>query len=348
MAKGGSAPKPTPPGDTAKADYGADVASAGFGMQHGTPNQFSPAGSVTFDKYNLPDQELGNGKSVPGGQGVSNVYTSFSPEFQEVFDTLTSKGSNLAGLLPSSGFNPDVDARALRQSYINEGISDVQPQWDRDDQARNVMFAERGIPIGSEIYNNEMDRTDEQRGDYRQSLTNQAHSAAAVDESRQFAEQLTEHNVPFSDFANFYNSVQGMQAGLQGRDSPLVASSAPNVDMAGITARYDQQNLANWQAKKQASSAGLGAFLQFAGAGLGLLSDERAKDNIEPIGETFDGQNIYSYTYKADPDQKTHVGLMAQEVEKVHPEAVTEIGGVKFVNYDKATNLASMLRSGRV
>ena len=42
------------------------------------------------------------------------------------------------------------------------------------------------------------------------------------------------------------------------------------------------------------------------------------------------------------------VGLMAQEVEKVHPEAVTEVGGVKFVNYDKATSLSSMLRAGGV
>jgi hypothetical protein len=346
MAKGGSAPAPTPPGETAKADYGADVASAGFGMQHGTPNQYSPGGSVTYDKYNLPEQSLGNGQTVPGGQGVSGVHTDFSPEFQSIFDTLTSKGGSLAGLLPSGGFNPNIDSSALRQSYINEGMSDVTPQWQRDDQAFNVLASERGIPIGSEIWDNERNRTDEQRGDYVQSLTNQAHSAAAADEARQFSQQLTEHNVPFSDFSNFYNSVQGMQAGLQGRDSPLVAASAPNVDVAGITARYDQQNLANWQAKQQASSAGMGSLLQFGGGLLGMLSDERAKEDIAPIGETYDGQQIYSYSYKADPEHNTHIGLMAQEVEKVHPEAVNEVGGVKFVNYGKATSLSSMLRAG--
>src|SRR5690242_10575864 len=108
MGKGGSAPAPTPPGETAKADFGADAASAGFGMQHGTPNQYSPAGSVTFDKYNLPEVTLGNGQTVPGGQGVSSVTTAFSPQFQNVFDTLTGKGGGLASQLPT-GFNPNIN-----------------------------------------------------------------------------------------------------------------------------------------------------------------------------------------------------------------------------------------------
>lgn len=349
MAKGGgSAPKPTPPGETGKADFGADAASAGFAMEHGTPDQFSPAGSVTYDKYAIPDRDLGKGQIVPGGEGISGVHTNFSPEFQGIFDELTGKGGSLAGLLPSGGFNPNIDRGDLRQSYIDEGMADVRPQWERDDQARNVTFSERGIPIGSEIYNNEMNRTDEQRGDYMQSLTNQAHGAAAADEAQQFNQQLTEHSVPFSDFSNFYNAVQGMQAGLQGRDSPLIAASAPQVDMAGITARYDQQRAQNWAQQQQASASGLGSMLQFGGGLLGMLSDERAKEDIAPIGETYDGQQIYSYAYKADPEHRTHVGLMAQEVEKKHPEAVTEVDGVKFVRYDKATNLASMLRAGGV
>jgi hypothetical protein len=66
-----------------------------------------------------------------------------------------------------------------------------------------------------------------------------------------------------------------------------------------------------------------------------FLSDERAKENITPIGKTNDGQTIHRYNYKGDP--RTQIGLIAQEVEKHHPDAVGLAGGLKTVNYDKAT-----------
>jgi hypothetical protein len=49
-------------------------------------------------------------------------------------------------------------------------------------------------------------------------------------------------------------------------------------------------------------------------------SDRRLKDNIEPIGKLFDGQNVYRYNFKGD--DKKQIGLMAQEVEKRYPDAV--------------------------
>lgn len=74
------------------------------------------------------------------------------------------------------------------------------------------------------------------------------------------------------------------------------------------------------------------------GAGLSLasmMSDERAKEDIEHVGSTHDGQPIYSFRYKGDP--RTQMGLMAQDVEQRHPEAVSRgPGGLKMVNYDRA------------
>ena len=67
----------------------------------------------------------------------------------------------------------------------------------------------------------------------------------------------------------------------------------------------------------------------------GFFSDRRLKENIKHIGKTNDGQTIYSYNYKGDP--RTQIGLMAQEVEKKHPEAVGLAGGYKTVDYAKAT-----------
>lgn len=72
-----------------------------------------------------------------------------------------------------------------------------------------------------------------------------------------------------------------------------------------------------------------------AGNFLGMLSDERTKENKERVGMLFDGSPVWSYNYIGDDTPQ--IGLMAQEVEKRTPEAVAEIGGLKMVDYGRAT-----------
>lgn len=75
--------------------------------------------------------------------------------------------------------------------------------------------------------------------------------------------------------------------------------------------------------------------------GTSIFSDARLKEDIETVGELFDGQRIYSYTYKGDDVPR--IGLMAQDVERLYPDAVKEFGGFKAVDYGKATRYASAL-----
>ena len=84
---------------------------------------------------------------------------------------------------------------------------------------------------------------------------------------------------------------------------------------------------------------GLGTALQIAGtaAKIGsmfMMSDKRLKKNVKPVGKTFDGQTIYSYDFG---DGKTQIGLIAQEVDKKHPDAVGKKGKYLGVDYSKAT-----------
>lgn len=69
-----------------------------------------------------------------------------------------------------------------------------------------------------------------------------------------------------------------------------------------------------------------------------FFSDRRLKEDIKRIGKTDDGLPIYSFKYKGDDAEQTHVGFMADEVEKVKPEAVgLHPSGYKTVDYAKAT-----------
>lgn len=119
--------------------------------------------------------------------------------------------------------------------------------------------------------------------------------------------------------------------------------------MSGIGTGVGSQMGGTSSGTQETKTPGPNLFSQILGAGLGIaglgtgtiggtalmaLSDERLKENIEAVGVTNDGQTIYKYNFKGDP--KTQMGLLAQEVEHHHPEAVGRISGFKAVNYDKA------------
>ena len=67
-----------------------------------------------------------------------------------------------------------------------------------------------------------------------------------------------------------------------------------------------------------------------------VTSDKRLKANIVSLGATLskllqiDGK---SYIMKKDESEKQKIGLLAQDIEKVFPELVSESNGIKSVNY---------------
>jgi len=66
-------------------------------------------------------------------------------------------------------------------------------------------------------------------------------------------------------------------------------------------------------------------------SGLGLMSDIRVKRNIVPEGTSWKGLDVYTYNYLGQSTRRR--GVMAQDVEKIYPNAVSELGGVKHVDY---------------
>ena len=135
------------------------------------------------------------------------------------------------------------------------------------------------------------------------------------------------------------NEITALMSGAQVNNPNFVNTTTgqiANTDFAGIQANYDAQLAANHQNDVSNRNAMFGAALGF-GSNL-LLSDERAKENIKKVGETPEGQNLYSYNYVGET--KLEIGLLAQEEEKHNPDAVkTMAGGIKAVDYDKALNL---------
>jgi hypothetical protein len=134
------------------------------------------------------------------------------------------------------------------------------------------------------------------------------------------------------------NVINALRTGSQVQN-PSYAQSAqmPQVagaDMLGATQQGYNAQIANVNAQNAASGGFMGGLMNLGGAY--LMSDENLKTDIKRIGTHDLGMGIYSYSYKDGYNLPTgiQVGVMAQEVEKVIPEAVIVTdSGFKAVNY---------------
>ena len=93
------------------------------------------------------------------------------------------------------------------------------------------------------------------------------------------------------------------------------------------------------QARRSQSSrdAGIG---QLIGTGLtaaAIFSDRRLKDNIVQVGRLFNGLPVYLFNYVFMSPEVRIMGLLADEVEEIHPDAVSVLDGFQVVDYQQAT-----------
>jgi len=129
--------------------------------------------------------------------------------------------------------------------------------------------------------------------------------------------------------------MQGVNAGAAGVYAPMSATSK-------IFGQIGQEsgNLYNTQASRKYSSDAAGAQKnsELWGAAIGMvamcaMSDRRLKENIRRIGTTASGLPLYRYNFKGSDE--VEIGVMADEVEQVRPQAVVQVGAYKAVDYSQ-------------
>ncbi|AHA27860.1 hypothetical protein lam_501 [Candidatus Liberibacter americanus str. Sao Paulo] len=73
-----------------------------------------------------------------------------------------------------------------------------------------------------------------------------------------------------------------------------------------------------------------------------LVSDRRMKRDIKPVA------GLYKYRYHSDPSDIQRIGVMAQEIGKIRPDAViTNHQGIKSVDYGRLFHFPKHLRKRR-
>lgn len=219
---------------------------------------------------------------------------------------VTSKAAaGAAERLPTENFSlSNVDFGLANPIFQNQ-LALLQPDFDAQNRDLEVRAAERGLPIGSEAFNALMDPTAR-----AQALAKQ--NAAFGTIQQQIDNSFRERGLPFQEFAT-----------LSGSATPLLNSQA----------NIAQLNFQNQLAQQQSQNAALSSILGSAASTLPfLLSDRRVKTDIKLVGALTDGTPVYRFRYKHGGPMQ--IGLMADEV---IPDSVIEVGGLKFVDYEKAT-----------
>lgn len=324
----------------------------------------SPSQQALFDQQNslqtglfgAQDQALGRVNQTMGQgfdmSGVPQAGTALNPNSLPGFGTAydPTKATNTATDAIMARVNPQLDRQeaALRTQLANQGISQGSAAWntamDELNRQKNDAFTQaglQGINLGMQ----------QQGQTFGQTTTNQQLAAAL--QGQQFGQQNTLRGNSLSEQAYLrslpLNELNALRTGNQ-VSSPTFngfsqQATTAGPDYTGATQAGYNAALANSNASNASSantmgglfslgSAALSAPMGSAGAGLfSLFSDRRLKADIRPVGKADNGLTIYSYRYKWGGP--TMLGYMAQEVQKVNPEAVGRSHGYLTVDYSK-------------
>jgi hypothetical protein len=338
--KGGSAPPPPDYTGAAQATAAGNLEAARATAAANRTNQITPYGSLIYTA-NPGTDPYGNTlytatqTLAPAQQDILNATNTLNQGLMNTANTglnyantvLSQPGINTS-LLPQAGINPG-------QSYQDAIMSRLGPQIDRENAALEQQLANRGIAAGTDAYNQAKQLQAQKQNDLLNSATVQGINTGLAANQQGFQQAAYNQMQPI-------NVINALRTGSQVQNpnfvnTPMQATTA-GPDLLGAANASYQNQLNAYNAQQAASGGFMGGLMNLGGA-LGsayIKSDKRLKKYIKKIGTLSNGLNVYKYHYKKGfglPEGQ-QIGVMAQEVEKVIPEAViTMTDGYKAVNY---------------
>jgi hypothetical protein len=299
-------------------------------------NQVTPYGNLD---YSISGQD-------PYGNPTWTATTSLSDVGQQLLNNQNAASLGLGGTinaalgrvqstmgqefnpnLPSTGFDPG-------QSYQDAYMQRLAPQLEQNREATQARLANQGIAPGTQAYENAMRQQSQRENDLLLGATTQGFGVGSQANQQAFNQEMTKYNMPL-------NTLSALRSGSQVQNPSFVNSAAQantsGPDLLGAAQMGYNAQMGDFNAKQAAQQNFNQGLMGLAGAGI-MASDIRMKENIKQIHWLPNGLPVYEFEYKPEfKDIAGHgkfVGVMAQEVELVQPEAViTNADGYKMVNY---------------
>lgn len=319
------APQPTPPKETSAASTSTNVSTAIANSWLSNFNEYTPDGKREFNRTGTQkvfDPYTDKTYKVP----TFDVTTTLSRKQQRIKDQQDRAKTHLSHMAGDQ-------AKFLR-GYMDEpfqyGIGEHEDwagsTYDRLTGEANARaeedlasrLANQGIGIGSDAYSAAMR---DLRGGQQT-----ARDRFMLDSHRTgFDMAQASRNQPINEITALLSGSQVSAPAFSTQPNQVMM---PTTDNAKIISDYDN-------ARISAANANMGFAGGLFSTLLGAVSDERLKENKEKVGETKDGIGLYTFNFKGN--SAPQFGMMAQEVEKKKPKAVTTgPDGIKRVKYREA------------
>jgi hypothetical protein len=244
-----------------------------------------------------------------------------------------------------------TDRSAVEQAMMSRYLDTANKQ----NTAQDVQLAARGLNPGSAQYSSvdetrQKALTDAQMQAY---LASGQESRASQDAYNQASMQKYQMGSDYSSFLNnlrqaqqtsdtaLRNQLPNEVAALMGMGQVTTPQFQPFSRQGVNAAPVGQYMQDAYQSQLQAANAanqgifGLGSAAvggMFGPGGMFAASDRRLKEDIAPVGDTLAGAPLYWFRYRSEPEE-IRVGVMADEVRQLHPDAVHEVDGFDVVDY---------------
>lgn len=285
---GKRAPSPPPPPDPvaiANAEKSANIEAARETAKLNAINQYTPFGSVVFERNSQgipvaqrttlsPDQQalvnLQSDIGVQLGQLAQNQANYISnnqfrlpsnlPDVPTALNVSAPEfplGVDTSGLAPIPGANDfSADARRLEDATFSRAMNLLNPEFERQRQQTEQTLYDRGLPQTGEAYTTELDRLDQAQNEARLAAAQEAVRAGRDEQSRLFGQGVTARQIGYGEAAQDANMQQ--QARQQ-----AIAEAAQNAQLA---AAGRQQMINDLMIERAQPFNELSAFLQGAPA----------------------------------------------------------------------------------
>lgn len=291
------------------------------------------------------------GKFLGAGGASTSMYGSESnilnylksydtSNYDNALNNLTAYAANASQKLPDMGnYNFNVSAsdgarqRAELATYHNY-VDMMQPTFNQQADDLQARLVNQGLTVGSEAYQRAMNDLQNNQNNSLQQAVYQAVLNGQNAYSQSLQDQINASAFSNAAQSSYINQLlAALQNSISGYDNAMnqysIQSNSEN--------RIAQNKYLNTQAQLQAGNDFLNSAIS-SGAKAFMASDERLKENIKPVGKLDNGLTVYCFNFKGSCTSQ--IGLIAQEVKEVYPEAVYEgEDGFLKVNYDLACKI---------
>lgn len=322
------APAAPDPVATAAAQTATNVETAQTQAALNRVNQVTPYGTLT---YSQPDPTNPNQWQVqqtlsPQEQALQNA----SWQAQQTYGQI---GNAQLGQVQGALSQPmNTNYEDVRNQYINSQMGLIQPQLAMQQQTLQSQLANQGVTQGSDAWNNAMRSYNNQVAQTYAGVL--ANAQTGVGQAIQQQESLRDQPL---------NEASALLTGSQVNPGQFQNVQPTQVSPTNALGAYQLQQQGAWNAynaqMNQYSSmlGGLGGLAgTLGGAYMMSPSDRRLKVDEKEVGRLMlPGGELPIKTFRFQGDPIRRMGFVAQDVEKVHPEAVFTHPrtGVKGVNY---------------